>query len=435
MISVRHNKLVCGNVGDSRVCLARADASDPEDRSKWTAVDVSIDHKPDSPDEMARIRAKGGRVFAEEFDDGVEGPVRVWLGDMDIPGLAMARSLGDAVAKQAGVISDAEMFEVDLSPLDRMIIMGSDGLWEFIENPEVVSIASRCTTAQEAVEVLATEGRKRWTDEDPEVIDDTTVFVAFIRPDRTVDAATGSASSAGADAASRTTAPPAPAAVATPTVAATPGSTESAPSSTARAGSVAAAPPQVPTTGGAGGAGEGDLPAGWTLHKDDVSGKSYYFHDETEQSVWADPKRPGLQAALVLQEKLKAKAAAKKSAAASGGAGPASTDGGSSASSADVPLEVVGDWEKHYDDGNKRAYWFNKKTSESSWSRPVTVAGVGEVNPDRVWEEHKDDTTNKVYFFNRSRRKSLWVRPEGPGEFVVPVSARSSNSTVCATVN
>ena len=34
------------------------------------------------------------------------GPARVWLKNENIPGLAMARSIGDLVAQQAGVISD-----------------------------------------------------------------------------------------------------------------------------------------------------------------------------------------------------------------------------------------------------------------------------------------------------------------------------------------
>ena len=30
-------------------------------------------------------------MFAVEYDDGVDGPARVWLGHMDVPGLAMSR--------------------------------------------------------------------------------------------------------------------------------------------------------------------------------------------------------------------------------------------------------------------------------------------------------------------------------------------------------
>jgi hypothetical protein len=37
-------------------------------------------------------------VFAVEYEDGQDGPQRVWLGHMDVPGLAMSRSLGDKVS-------------------------------------------------------------------------------------------------------------------------------------------------------------------------------------------------------------------------------------------------------------------------------------------------------------------------------------------------
>lgn len=43
---------------------------------------LTMDHKPDLPAEKARIEAKGGRVFAVEYDDGVDGPARVWLGEL-----------------------------------------------------------------------------------------------------------------------------------------------------------------------------------------------------------------------------------------------------------------------------------------------------------------------------------------------------------------
>ena len=37
-----------------------------------------------------------------EYDDGYDGPVRVWLKDQDIPGLAMSRSICDTVAHSVG---------------------------------------------------------------------------------------------------------------------------------------------------------------------------------------------------------------------------------------------------------------------------------------------------------------------------------------------
>jgi hypothetical protein len=71
------------------------------------------------------------------YDDGIEGPARVWLKNQQIPGLAMSRSICDTVAKQAGCISTPEVFEVDLGADVRFIVLASDGLWEFMSNQEV----------------------------------------------------------------------------------------------------------------------------------------------------------------------------------------------------------------------------------------------------------------------------------------------------------
>ena len=53
-----------------------------------------------------RILERGGRVrpLLNHAMGGIEvGPARVWLQDVDVPGLAMSRSLGDYVAQSVGV--------------------------------------------------------------------------------------------------------------------------------------------------------------------------------------------------------------------------------------------------------------------------------------------------------------------------------------------
>jgi serine/threonine protein phosphatase PrpC len=131
---LRKKVLTVANIGDSRVILGRRN---PSGGKGWKAVPVSDDHKPDREDEQKRIEARGGRVFAVEYEDGIDGPPRVWLGHMDIPGLAMSRSVGDTVAHTAGVISDPEMHTVELTPDDKVMVWASDGLWEFMSNQEV----------------------------------------------------------------------------------------------------------------------------------------------------------------------------------------------------------------------------------------------------------------------------------------------------------
>jgi serine/threonine protein phosphatase PrpC len=68
------------------------------------------------------------------------GPARVWLGHEASPGLAMSRSMGDTVGAQAGVISTPEIIEFELRQNDKFIILGTDGLWEFLDNQLCVDL-------------------------------------------------------------------------------------------------------------------------------------------------------------------------------------------------------------------------------------------------------------------------------------------------------
>lgn len=172
MAIIRGNKVYGVNIGDSRVILGK------EENGRLIAQDVTFDHKPDSPKEKERILACGGRVFAVEYDDGIDGPFRVWLGHMDVPGLAMSRSLGDVVAHTAGVISDPEFTEFDLNPeTDKFICVATDGLWEFVSNQETVDMVEAQRSPSDAVDVLVQEASQRWMQEE-QVIDDTTIIVA-----------------------------------------------------------------------------------------------------------------------------------------------------------------------------------------------------------------------------------------------------------------
>ncbi len=62
-----------------------------------------------------------------EYDDGVDGPPRVWLGHLDIPGLAMSRSLGDAVAHSVGVSSEADVVKRRVDPRKEHFLVGGMG--------------------------------------------------------------------------------------------------------------------------------------------------------------------------------------------------------------------------------------------------------------------------------------------------------------------
>ena len=173
------NKLYCINVGDSRSVLGKY----LEKEKKWISMNLSRDHKPSEPDEMLRIKKFGGIVesYRDNFGNFV-GPERVWGGDMEGPGLAMSRSFGDEKGHEIGVVVDPEILEHFFEKDDKFIVMGSDGIWEFISNEEVVDIVKDYyleNNVEGAIEHIYNEASKRWIMEE-HIIDDITVIIIFL---------------------------------------------------------------------------------------------------------------------------------------------------------------------------------------------------------------------------------------------------------------
>jgi serine/threonine protein phosphatase PrpC len=86
---------------------------------------ITEDHKPELTNETARILANGGKVAKKNN----LGPYRIWNKKMTAPGLAMSRSLGDVYAHKLGCSSEGEIFTQTLLPHDKIIILGSDGIF------------------------------------------------------------------------------------------------------------------------------------------------------------------------------------------------------------------------------------------------------------------------------------------------------------------
>jgi hypothetical protein len=79
---------------------------DFKDKTPIKATRITVDHRPSDFEESSRILQAGGRVFGVRYDDGTVGPARLWLPTMDLPGLAVSRSLGDTIGKEFAGVSD-----------------------------------------------------------------------------------------------------------------------------------------------------------------------------------------------------------------------------------------------------------------------------------------------------------------------------------------
>jgi protein phosphatase 1L len=120
-----HERLFVANVGDSRGVLCHA--------SK--AIPMSRDHKPNEPDELARIVKHGGTVT----NDSESGIPRI------NGKLAVSRGFGDLKFKNAETLGEkfvtveAEVMAVPITTETQFLLLACDGFWDVITNDESVA--------------------------------------------------------------------------------------------------------------------------------------------------------------------------------------------------------------------------------------------------------------------------------------------------------
>ena len=169
-------RLISINLGDSRCVLGKYN-------NKWSYVNLTRDHKPKEEDEKKRILEKGGKISKEKDEFGNKtGIARIWKKDGGNIGLALTRSFGDEILSKIGVICEPEVKEFILGKDDKFIIIGTDGLWEYITSQECVEIVKEFylkNDIQGAINYLFKESAKRWITEQ-DVIDDITIILIFL---------------------------------------------------------------------------------------------------------------------------------------------------------------------------------------------------------------------------------------------------------------
>ncbi|POM66075.1 Hypothetical protein PHPALM_18124 [Phytophthora palmivora] len=116
------------NVGDSRAVLCRG----------GEVVELTRDHKPNDPQERARIESLGGRVQWYGYVDAQGEPIEPYGAYRVNGNLAVARAIGDRDSRPF-VIGEAEIRQYDIEyDKDEFIVIASDGLWDVFTSSEVV---------------------------------------------------------------------------------------------------------------------------------------------------------------------------------------------------------------------------------------------------------------------------------------------------------
>ena len=174
--------IICANTGDSRA-IAIYDEQYEDNLVNSKVFPLSYDCKPELPNEKKRINQFGGvveKAYSEDDDDDYL-PYRVWAKDENYPGLAMSRSIGDTDAKKLGVIANPQVIEYTIDYFSKYILIGSDGIWEFISNEEAMKIANKYYLRNDTIGLcheLSKKATKLWEEKDV-VIDDITILVVF----------------------------------------------------------------------------------------------------------------------------------------------------------------------------------------------------------------------------------------------------------------
>lgn len=121
---------LAANAGDCRIVVGEGTGS----------VVLTQDHKPDVPEERARIEDHGGTVVTLDVAR-VQGS------------LAMSRALGDASLKPF-VTAEPRVVEGTFGRKNEVAIIACDGLWDVVLPEEAVAITRNSRVAQEAADRL-----------------------------------------------------------------------------------------------------------------------------------------------------------------------------------------------------------------------------------------------------------------------------------------
>ncbi|XP_051124372.1 probable protein phosphatase 2C 34 [Andrographis paniculata] len=167
------DNIYLANVGDSRAVLGTA-----SDKGNLAAVQLTIDFKPNLPQEAERIIRSNGRVCCLDDEPGVQ---RLWLPHDESPGLAMSRAFGDYCVKAFGLISIPEVIQRRITSKDQFIILATDGVWDVVSNQEAVKIVEAAPSRPKSAKCVVDCAAQAWKKKRKGIaMDDISAIVLFL---------------------------------------------------------------------------------------------------------------------------------------------------------------------------------------------------------------------------------------------------------------
>ena len=152
-------------------------ASTPSTRPR-ESLRVSLTPSPRRPRECFVRAQDWDCALGDEIDDGGDPP-RIWAQDQEYPGTAFTRSIGDSLAESLGVMAEPELDHHQIKANDKVLIVASDGIFEFITTRGCLDMALLYNNPLEACLALVGESYKLWIEREDRT-DDITIIVGFI---------------------------------------------------------------------------------------------------------------------------------------------------------------------------------------------------------------------------------------------------------------
>lgn len=163
--------LTISHVGDSGCAIASG--------SNWKAKYLTPDHKPNLPNESKRIYQASGAIMFDGHN------YRIHKKGAYGPQLNMSRSFGDLWGHDIGLTSVPDTVQVKISSSDHLIVLCSDGVWEYLSAQDAVDNLRQNlqrSNPDNAAHELGCAASDQWSEHNESgTIDDITVLLVKLQ--------------------------------------------------------------------------------------------------------------------------------------------------------------------------------------------------------------------------------------------------------------
>ena len=183
---ITSTSIISISLGNSKAIIGCCQSEENKsNEKKFYPFNITLEHTPLTQEEKERIVENGGEVSYEKDEYNRDfGPLKIWKKNVLVPGLLTTRSFGDKEASLIGVISEPEIKYYEMKSEYKFFVVGSFGLWNFIESDECVKIIGEFYLKNDihgGVNEIMKTVKSRWIEDKEDIIEDISIIVCFLK--------------------------------------------------------------------------------------------------------------------------------------------------------------------------------------------------------------------------------------------------------------